>query len=137
MLLTEIPIFEIIDARKAEFSKLIKYHDLRARVRGCTVLPNGNLLCRDHENSCCVLIKEKNQETIQHSTAFQLEYLPWDILLNEGVLYVSYRSHVIPTFIDFLQTIFMLWILYTQGRIALDSLLSEIYCLWCLKAVAY
>lgn len=137
MLLTEIPIFEIIDARKAEFSKLIKHQDLRARVRGCTVLPNGNLLCRDHENSCCVLIKEKNQETIQHSTAFQLEYLPWDILLNEGVLYVSYRSHVIPTFIDFLQTIFMLWILYTQGRIVLDSLLSEIYCLWCLKAVAH
>lgn len=95
MLLTEIPIFEIIDARKAEFSKLIKYHDLRARVRGCTVLPNGNLLCTDHENSCCVLIKEKNQETIQHSTAFQLESLPWDILLDEGVLYVSYRSHVI------------------------------------------
>lgn len=60
MLLTEIPIFEIIDARKAEFFKLIKYHDLRARVRGCTVLPNGNLLCTDHENSCCVLIKEKN-----------------------------------------------------------------------------
>lgn len=94
MLLTEIPIFEIIDARKAEFSKLIKYHDLRARVRGCTVLPNGNLLCTDHENSCCVLIEEKNQETIQHSTAFQLESKPWDILLDEDILYVSYRSHV-------------------------------------------
>lgn len=86
MLLTEIPIFEIIDARKAEFSKLIKYHDLRARVRGCTVLPNGNLLCTDHENSCCVLIEEKNQETIQHSTAFQLESKPWDILLDEDIL---------------------------------------------------
>lgn len=95
ILLTEIPISEIIDARKAEFSQLIKYQDLWARVRGCTVLSNGNLLCTDHDNSCCVLIKEKNQQTIQHSTAFPLGSKPWDILLDEDILYVSYRSHVI------------------------------------------
>lgn len=95
MLLTEIPISEVIDARKMEFSQLIKYQDLHARVRGCTVLPNGNLLCTDHDNSCCVLLKEKNQQTIQHSTAFPLGFKPWDILLDEDILYVSYRSHVI------------------------------------------
>lgn len=95
MLLTEIPISEVIDARKVEFSQLIKYQDLHARVRGCTVLPNGNLLCTDHDNSCCVLLKEKNQQSIQHSTAFPLGFKPWDILLDEDILYVSYRSHVI------------------------------------------
>lgn len=95
ILLTEIPISEIIDVRKAEFSQLIKYKDLWARVRECTVLPNGNLLCTDHDNSCCVLIEENNQETIQRSTAFLLRSKPWDILLDEGVLYVSFRNDLI------------------------------------------
>lgn len=60
MFLIEIFIFEIIDVRKVEFFKLIKYYDLWVRVRGCIVLINGNLLCMDYENLCCVFIKEKN-----------------------------------------------------------------------------
>lgn len=60
MFLIEIFIFEIIDVRKVEFFKLIKYYDLWVRVRGCIVLFNGNLLCMDYENLCCVFMKEKN-----------------------------------------------------------------------------
>lgn len=81
-----------VDIIKAEFSHLGKLQNVVARLRGCTVLPSGNLLCVDNISSNCMLFSVKNQVIGQPSSAFQVDPNPWDILLDDGILYISHDN---------------------------------------------
>lgn len=90
-----ISLSEKIDIKKAEFSLLWKYPDVQVSIRGGTVLPNGNFLCADNKSTHCVLFTEENQTIVQHGTAFDVEPNPWEILLDDGVLYITHRNEEI------------------------------------------
>lgn len=87
-----IPLSEIIDIFTAEFSLLWKYPDVQAFIRGGAVLSNGNFLCTDNKSTLCVLFKEEKNTIVQHGTAFDVEPNPWEILLDDGILYVTHRN---------------------------------------------
>lgn len=87
------PLPKKVDIIKAEFSLMWKHQNVMARLRGCTVLPSGNLLCVDNMSSYCMLFTGENlQVNGQPSSAFQVEPNPWEILLDDGVLYVSHDN---------------------------------------------
>lgn len=86
------PLPKKVNIIKAEFSRLCKCQNVMARLRGCTVLPSGDLLCVDNMSSNIMLFTVKNQVIGQPSSAFQVEPNPWEILLDDGVLYVSHDN---------------------------------------------
>lgn len=90
-----ISLSEKKDIKKADFSLLWKYPDVHVSIRGGTVLPNGNFLCADNKSTHCVLFTEENQTIVQHGTAFDVEPNPWEILLDDGVLYITQRNEEI------------------------------------------
>lgn len=87
-----IPLSEIIDIFMAEFSLLWKYPDVQAFIKGGAVLSNGNFLCTDNKSTHCVLFKVENHTIVQYDTAFDVDPNPWEILLDDGILYVTHRN---------------------------------------------
>lgn len=62
------------------------------RLRGCIVLLLGNLLCVDNISLNCMFFIVENQVIGQFILVFEVDLNFWDILLDDGILYILYDN---------------------------------------------
>lgn len=135
------PLPKKLNIITAKLSLVLKYEKRMSKLMGCTVLSSGNMLCVENMNSKRKLITVKIQKSrglfargrkvIRMYSAFQVEPNPWEILLDNGVLYISHdnkdTSCILRISADNFKALdLFLWI---QVKVALASLSLEMYCL--------